>query len=136
MISKESQPHFMMMLSSFPSLRSLKLRGSRPSIIPSGYVWPSSLESIAFNRLFDDQCSLIHRMVKGDIAIPPNLTELQMDISYDWSTHSAIPLALHHLPHLRSLRLPRCYVKDPSSLPPATQLTSLTLLDLPVLIIL
>jgi hypothetical protein len=68
-------------------------------------------------------------MVKGDIAIPPNLTELYMDINDD-VTNSAIALALHHLPHLRSLRLPQCTIHDSSLLPATAQLTSLTLFDI------
>jgi hypothetical protein len=52
-----------------------------------------------------------------------------MDFDQDkHGANSAIAIALHHLPHLRSLRLPRCKINDLSLLPPATQLTSFTLL--------
>jgi hypothetical protein len=120
---------FIALLPSLPSLRSLKLCDCSASAIPSGYLWPSSLESITMDAILD-KCSLIHRMVKGDISIPPNLTELQMDSNRDnYEGKPALAVALHYLPHLRSLRLPRCSVDDPSLLPPATQLTSLTLFD-------
>jgi hypothetical protein len=128
MINEQSQLDFLTMLPSLSSLRSLELHYFVTSAIPSGYLWPPSLESVTMNGILD-QCSLIHRMAKGDISIPPNLTNLQLDENQDeYGTNSAIAIALQHLPHLRSLRLPRCSI-DPSLLPPATQLLSLTLLD-------
>jgi hypothetical protein len=118
-------------LSSMTSLRSLKLHECPTSTIPAGYVWPSSLESISFN-VIHNRCEMIHRMVKGDISIPPNLTELQIDAGdgCHWAPDSSIAIALHHLPHLRSLRFPQCHVIDSSLLPSPAPLTSLTLLDL------
>jgi hypothetical protein len=68
-------------------------------------------------------------MATGDISIPPNLTNLHLDIIDD-VTNSAISFALHRLPHLRSLRLPRCGIYRQTLLPLAKQLTSLTFLEL------
>jgi hypothetical protein len=118
----------MEMILCLPSLHSLHFTSFSRDSIPSGYTWPSSLRILHIQQpLTGPTCWFLHRLSIGEMALPQQLMQLELNYSrYLSETCSCAALALTHCPYLHTLKLPQCNTKNMTLLPLPSSLPLLT----------